>query len=75
MHPQGRTGNTLRERERGEKEKEEKERTNLFMESITKWKETTTPSKQWPLYKPITTPKKHSQFSEESRKIENVRKN
>ena len=47
MHPQNRTGNTLLEKEREEKkEKMEKERTNPYEESITKFKETTTTSKQ-----------------------------
>ena len=39
MHPQGKTQNTLLEREREEKEKQEKERANPYKESITKLKQ------------------------------------
>ena len=75
MHLQGRIRNVYLERE----EKEEKEIANLYKESITKFKkkQTITPSKQWPLYKPNTTEKKQNNIkrSEESHRLETLRKN
>ena len=47
------TKHTL-EKKRGGKRKQEKEKEKC----ITELKEITTPSKQWPLYKPNTTPEK-----------------